>query len=117
MRAATDRERDLLIRIARGTRGSLALFELTGTQLQKSIIDATSAVKQSFSETGFHDFATQQPGPEGKTARRARCLDRGAVVDADLTLYLVNNPRHDPRFWISGLGTKLGPQWGPQLGS
>jgi len=77
-------------------------FELTSTQLKKSIIDANAGIRNSFSQSGYHDFETQEAGPDGRVRFEVTAVTREGTQQTTLSLYRARS-NHDPRFWIARL--------------
>ena len=77
-------------------------FELTTTQMNKSIVDANEGLRLSFAETGFHDFDLQEPGEEGRVKIRIFAISEQGLNETTLSLYRARTNR-DPRLWIARL--------------
>ena len=78
----------------------VGLFEVTSTQLEKSIIDANFSVRHAFAATGFHDYAAQPQGKDGKVLADLMLLTAGGLADTKISLYRPNTKAGDPRLWI-----------------
>ena len=78
----------------------VGLFEVTSTQLEKSIIDANFSVRHAFASTGFHDYAAQPQGKDGKVLADLMLLTAGGLADTKISLYRPNTKAGDPRLWI-----------------
>jgi len=75
-------------------------FELTATQMNKSIVDANEGVRRSFAETGFHDFDLQAPGDDGRVKIRVLAVNQHGLNETTISLYRARSNR-DPRLWIA----------------
>ncbi len=89
--------------------GSVVLLPLTGTMLNKSIIDAIAPLRSLLLQAGVHDFDTQTPGPEHKVKIRTTVIaaDETGIPRArstDASLYRPRTKSGDPRIWISRVG-------------
>jgi len=104
MRALSAEERQVLLGISAIAGVEVGLFEVTSTQLKKSIIDANYSIQQAFLRTGYHDYDLQPQGTEHKTSRRVAVKTRDGLEESTLTLYRPPTGSGDPRFWVSLLG-------------
>ena len=80
------------------------VFEVTATQLQKGIVDATGGIRGSFSKTRFHDFDLQGKGQKQHGVMLPMgFVGPGGVVETSLSLYRPETKAGDPRLWIHRL--------------
>ena len=77
--------------------------ETTPTGLEKSILDATAPMRAYFLETGIHNYAEQQQGPNNKVKKTARILTETSEFFTEASLYRPDTKKGDPRIWIKGL--------------
>ncbi|WP_138546688.1 MvaI/BcnI family restriction endonuclease [Pseudoalteromonas rubra] len=89
--------------VAKGV--DFATLEPTATGLKKSILDATYSVRQVFKAADYHDYSTQQQGPEHKVIKTSLLIYSDKVKDAKTSLYRPNTKSGDPRIWFSGLSS------------
>lgn len=81
---------------------SVPLF-VTGTGLDKGILDATEPMRALFRESGFHDYSQQRQGQESKVIREVIFLRKDGPHPISISLYRPQTKKGDPRFWIYGL--------------
>jgi len=81
----------------------VALIEPTATGLKKSIMDATSIVRDFFEREGIHNYLTQLQGPENKVLIRTKIVTGSEIIRTLTSLYRPNTKKGDPRIWISGV--------------
>lgn len=104
VREMTPEERTFVTEFRRSSHLPLSVIEVTNTQLEKSIIDATWAVRRSFLNTGFHDFDQQLQGTEHKVVKDAALFGNAEAPQiSSISLYRPNTKEGDPRLWIYGL--------------
>jgi len=77
-----------------------ALVVPTPTGMDKSILDATSDVREYLRDTGFHDYAGQAQGPEAKASREAFFVTETSLEPTTATLYRPLTKDGDPRIWL-----------------
>lgn len=87
----------------------LCLIEPTSTGLEKSIMDATGAVREYLKAQKIHEFETQLQGPESKIQIPAFLLTSNEWVNSVASLYRPNTKKGDPRIWFKGLGSYSNP--------
>ncbi|PTP11649.1 hypothetical protein CWO27_22400 [Vibrio sp. 10N.286.51.C3] len=80
-----------------------ALFAPTKVGLQKSILDATNSVRTLFEIEAFHDYESQEQGPEYKITTDAFFLSNDGVIKTRASLYRPHTKTGDPRMWFKGL--------------
>jgi hypothetical protein len=88
---------------------SLALIEPTETGLKKSIMDATTQVRNYLEENDFHDFNSQIQGPNDKVIVAAHLYDGRTVKKSKASLYRPITKNGDPRIWFYGLTSYAEP--------
>lgn len=99
MRTLTPVERHDLAVLARHF-DAVAPFEVTSTQLSKSIIDATDAIRAAMASVGYHDYDRQTQGPAHKVVNQV-VLSVGTGIRASrISLYRPETKQGDPRFWL-----------------
>lgn len=93
------------------TKQSIAFItiEPTKTGLEKSIMDATSSVREFLKAVGIHDYESQGSGSDYKVKKVATYIyEDGQTKDCEISLYRSNN-RGDARIWFSGLNGYASP--------
>lgn len=88
---------------------AVALLVPTDTAMKKSIMDATSQVREYLSEVGFHDYDTQAQGPEAKVTRTAYFVGPDGLEESTVSLYRPQTKNGDPRIWFGLLGRYAQP--------
>ena len=87
------------------TRGiEVAFLVPTETGMAKSIMDATSSVREFLKLAGIHDFETQPQGQEHKKLVPAEIVTAAGLYRTEVSLYRPVTKKGDPRIWIRGLG-------------
>lgn len=81
----------------------VSLLVPTETGMKKSIMDATTGVRDYFRDMGFHDYETQVQGPEAKVVKEAFFVRPTALEPASVSLYRPKTKAGDPRVWFSKL--------------
>jgi len=79
----------------------VGLLVPTPTGLKKSIIDATESVRDFLRDSGFHDYAQQKQGGEGKLTRPAYYVFADRIEETQVSLYRPETKNGDPRLWFS----------------
>jgi len=74
----------------------------TATGLSKSIMDATSTVREFLKSKGVHDYDTQEFGPLNKKKIRGFFVSNNENIATEVSLYR-SNGRGDYRIWFSDL--------------
>jgi len=85
----------------------VGFFEVTETQLKKSIIDANETIRKTFAITGFHDFNGQLQGQDNLQKREVFLLTSKGLESTELSMYRPNTKDGDPRIWIYRLSQLL----------
>lgn len=80
-----------------------AIFIPTETGLGKAIIDATAPMRGLFESEGFHDYSTQQQGPDNIIKTSAFFVTGKTTKETVVSLYRPNTKKGDPRMWFRGL--------------
>ena len=88
---------------------SLTLIEPTETGLKKSIMDATTQVRNYLEENKIHDFNSQTQGPNNKVIVEALLYDDKTVKKSKASLYRPITKNGDPRVWFYGLTSYAEP--------
>ena len=65
----------------------VGLFEVTETQLKKSIIDANFSISESFEATAFHIYREQQLSSENKQVKEISLFTNDGIIQTSLSLY------------------------------
>lgn len=103
VRPLTPKEASNLQVVAASVRDYALLF-ITGTGLDKSILDSTLPMRTLFSESGFHNYASQGLGrKEYGIDKRAIFLTDSDQQSTSLSLYRPMTKKGDPRMWPSRL--------------
>ena len=74
----------------------------TKTGLSKSIMDATSTVRNFLKDKGIHNYDVQKPGPDNKIKLEGVFVRDEAETPTTISLYR-SNGRGDYRIWFTGL--------------
>ncbi len=111
-----DNEREALRWVSASPNLSTSQFQITGTILRKSMIDANLSVRESFKKTGFHDFDLQEGGQENKRILPIHILTNNCLSQTKIALYRSNNrstagKSGDPKLWISNFKTHFSDIW------
>ena len=75
----------------------------TITGLQKSIMDATTSVRDYLKKVNLHDFELQQQGPNYKVLIPTIIISDREITEGQTSLYRPETKDGDPRIWISRL--------------
>ncbi len=103
MRQQEQGEQELFGQLASIGSVEVGLFEVTATQLEKSIVDANFLIRTGFAATGFHDYLEQPKGQEYKVEVGVSLLTASGLREAKLSLYRPSTKAGDPRLWIQKL--------------
>lgn len=82
-----------------------ALLVPTANGLQKSIMDATGAVRDYFLDKSYHNYSEQSQGGDGKVLQSASFVSSSGLERTTVSLYRPITKSGDPRIWL-GLATK-----------
>lgn len=85
-----------------------ALVEITGTQLTKSILDATDLFREFVAATGVHNYSSQPYGTDKRVVSTTLVGSDGSMLDSTASLYRANG-RGDPRMWFTSLRKVAAP--------
>jgi hypothetical protein len=77
-----------------------ALLVPTPTGLEKSIMDATGALREYLHLHGYHDFAAQPQGGEHKVLRECFFVRPTSLERSKVSLYRPPTKSGDPRIWL-----------------
>ncbi len=83
----------------------LCLIEPTETGLNKSIMDATGAVRTYLKGKAVHDYGEQSKGPENKVIIPSFIVSPNEFIPSAASLYRPNTKNGDTRIWFKGLGS------------
>jgi len=72
----------------------------TPTGLDKSIMDATSGLREYLETHGYHDYAAQPQGGAHKVQRGTYFVRPGALEKSTVSLYRPPTKSGDPRIWL-----------------
>lgn len=75
---------------------------VTPTILDKSIIDATTVIRDLLQTNNIHDYDNQLQGPEHKVIKNAFLIDTD-ITATTVSMYRPETKQGDPRIWFSGL--------------
>ena len=76
----------------------------TKTGLIKSIMDATSPVREFLHDHHLHDFDQQKQGTGSKVLIQTTLISGGEITETQTSLYRPETKAGDPRIWIYSLG-------------
>ena len=72
----------------------------TPTGFGKSIMDATTPVRELLLESGVHDYDKQMQGPENKELVKTYLVKDNGLQETEASLYRPVTKKGDPRIWI-----------------
>lgn len=75
---------------------------ITPTILKKSIIDATTIIRDLLLSNNIHDYEHQKQGTQHKVTKQAFFIDRNITLTT-VSMYRPETKQGDPRIWFSGL--------------
>jgi hypothetical protein len=78
------------------------IIKPTETGLKKSIMDATSHVREFLHSNGIHDYEGQEFGPDKKVQLKGKFIEKNGTKETTVSLYRANG-RGDYRIWFSDL--------------
>lgn len=102
MRRLTNTEFENL-RLLRDRGLKVVLIQPTANGLNKSIMDATSEVRNYFRITGFHEYEQQSQGNENKIVLDAKLITENNIIFSQASLYRPKTKQGDPRIWFTNL--------------
>lgn len=88
---------------------SVAFLVPTPTGYTKSIMDATSPVRNLLKESNIHDYEFQQQGPENKVMVDSYFVSAHGITETTASLYRPVTKKGDPRIWFSNLKRYCSP--------
>jgi hypothetical protein len=88
---------------------SYAVLTPTVTGLKKHIMDAVSDVRDFLKENLFHNYESQEFGPDNKAKLNAKYLVASVEKDVEISLYR-SNGRGDYRIWFTNLNEFAEPK-------
>lgn len=94
----TPTEETLIQTVQTYCRNEFALIRMTDTMLNKSIIDASDAIRIMMRENGIIDYNDITQGD--KVMKRAIILGDGDIAEEDVSYYRPKTKFGDPRFWV-----------------
>lgn len=77
-----------------------ALLVPTANGIEKSIMDATGALRDYLENRGYHDFNQQGQGSEHKVTRLVHFVRPSSLVASTASFYRPNTKSGDPRVWL-----------------
>jgi hypothetical protein len=87
----------------------VGLIVPTDIGLEKSIMDATASLRDYLQETAFHNYGTQEQGPDAKVVKRAYFVWPDSLEETTVSLCRPVTKKGDPRIWFSKLGAYADP--------
>lgn len=81
----------------------------TETGLKKGIMDAVSGLREFLKSQNYHNYETQQLGPDHKIKNPAKLKNLIEEIDTEITLYR-SNGRGDYRIWFTDLKVFADPK-------
>jgi len=81
----------------------------TKTGYEKSIMDATSIVRDFLKTNEIHDYSTQLQGQEHKVLLPAFLVTKDKKLTCQASLYRPNTKKGDPRIWFTGIRDYCSP--------
>jgi hypothetical protein len=88
----------------------VALLVPTITGINKSIMDATTPVRQFLLRNEIHDYDIQEQGQDNKVQYPAFFVTSDGLVESIASLYRPMTKSGDPRIWFTGLKRYCNPQ-------
>ncbi len=83
-----------------------ALIRMTETMLDKSIIDASEALRKILFQNQLIDFNSLTPG--GAKEYRRGLIIKGEIIETKVSFYRPKTKNGDPRFWLYNLKKYVG---------
>lgn len=77
-----------------------SLIVPTPTGLDKSIMDATSGLREYLEQRGYHDFSSQPQGGSHKVLREVLFVRPTSLEASRVSLYRPKSKDGDPRIWL-----------------
>ena len=88
---------------------SVAFLVPTPTGYEKSIMDATSSVRNLLREANIHDYECQRQGQEAKVFVESYFVSATEMTETTASLYRPITKKGDPRIWFSNLKKYCSP--------
>lgn len=109
MLSMADTSLDLFLPVFATTGVPVAFLVPTPTGYGKSIMDATSPVRQLLKDAGLHDYASQRQGPENKVQIKSYFVSDDELIESKASLYRPQTKQGDPRIWFADLRRYCSP--------
>lgn len=103
MLSMSDINVDKFFSIFANTGAHVAFLVPTPTGYGKSIMDATSPVRELLKNSNVHDYSVQKQGPENKVLINSFFVYGDKLQKTVASLYRPNTKKGDPRIWFSKL--------------
>ncbi|MCH3914698.1 MAG: MvaI/BcnI family restriction endonuclease [Acidaminococcaceae bacterium] len=87
----------------------VAFLVPTPNGYRKSIMDATSPVRQLLFDSRTHDYCSQKQGPANKVQLPAHFVCANTTIDTTVSLYRPITKHGDPRIWFQNLKKYCSP--------
>ena len=87
----------------------VAFLVPTPTGYQKSIMDATTPLREMLREMGIHNYVEQKQGPEFKEFVKTYFLTPDRMIETEASLYRPITKQGDPRIWFYNLKRYCSP--------
>ena len=88
----------------------VTLLVPTDTGMDKSIMDATTPVRQFLLRNKIHDYDIQEQGPDNKVLYPAFFVTADGLIPTTTSLYRPITKSGDPRIWFKGLKQYCNPK-------
>ena len=88
----------------------VALIVPTETGMVKSIMDATTPVRQFLLRNSIHDYDKQEQGQDNKVSFPAFFVNANGLTESYASLYRPVTKKGDPRIWFGGLRNYCRPR-------
>jgi hypothetical protein len=82
---------------------SVSFLVPTPTGYEKSIMDATSPIRELLSSEGIHDYEKQGQGQENKVLVKSYFVGTSGLTESVASLYRPVTKKGDPRIWFKDL--------------
>ena len=81
-----------------GTEAAYLVPTLNG--LEKSILDAHEGLRNYLKRMDFHDYSSQNQGPENKLIEKCFFITDKDVIQSKVSMYRPQTKSGDPRIWF-----------------
>ncbi len=88
----------------------VAFLVPTDTGLEKSIMDATTPIRQFLLRNHIHNYDKQKQGPDNKVVYPAFFVKADGLIETSASLYRPVTKSGDPRIWFKGLKQYCNPK-------